>query len=111
VPFGDAVFNVGRTALLVAALAAGDVDALREATEDRLHQDLRMAEAEPSRHALEAGLDAGAWCGWLSGSGPTVALLCAPGDADAIGAALPADGDVKVLGVDLEGATLNPPPD
>jgi len=108
VPFGDAVFNVGRTALLVAALAAGDVDALREATADRLHQDLRMAEAEPARHALKAGLDAGAWCGWLSGSGPTVALLCAPGDTDAIGATLPAEGDVKVLGVDLEGATLRP---
>jgi homoserine kinase len=106
VPFGDAVFNIGRTALLVAALAAGDVHALRNATGDRLHQDLRMAEAEPSRQALNAGLDAGAWCGWLSGSGPTVALLCAPGDADAIGAALPAEGAVKVLGVDLEGATL-----
>jgi homoserine kinase len=111
VPFGDAVFNVGRTALLVAALAAGDVDALREATEDRLHQDLRMAEAEPARHALKGGLDAGAWCGWLSGSGPTVALLCAPGDADAIGAMLPAVGDVKVLGVDRQGATVRPHPD
>jgi homoserine kinase len=111
VSFGDAVFNVGRTALLVAALAAGDVDALRTATGDRLHQDLRMAEAEPSRHALDAGLDAGAWCGWLSGSGPTVALLCAPGDADAIVATLPAAGEVKVLGVDREGATLRPHPD
>ena len=28
VSFADAVFNVGRTALLVAALAAGDVEAL-----------------------------------------------------------------------------------
>jgi homoserine kinase len=106
VSFGDAVFNIGRTALLVAALSTGDVDALRRATEDRLHQDLRMAAAAPSRVALGAGLDAGAWCGWLSGSGPTVALLCAPGDAEAIGAALPAEGEVKVLGVDREGATL-----
>ena len=32
VPFDDAVFNVGRTALLVAALAAGDVAALPAAT-------------------------------------------------------------------------------
>ena len=31
-PFDDAVFNVGRAAMLVAALAAGDVDALRLAT-------------------------------------------------------------------------------
>src|SRR4249919_1273769 len=43
VPFADAVFNVGRTALLVAALAAGNIHALRTATEDRLHQDQRFA--------------------------------------------------------------------
>ena len=49
VPFDDAVFNVGRTALLVAALAAGDVDALRTATEDRLHQDRRLARVPDSR--------------------------------------------------------------
>ena len=38
VPFDDAVFNVARTAMLVAALAAGDTDALAAATQDRLRQ-------------------------------------------------------------------------
>src|SRR5262249_24333112 len=56
VSFDTAVFNVGRTALLVAALAAGDVDVLRTATEDRLHQDVRFDRARPSRHALTAAL-------------------------------------------------------
>ena len=42
VPFDDAVFNVARTAMLVAALAAGDTDALAAATQDRLHQDRRF---------------------------------------------------------------------
>lgn len=42
VSFADAVFNVGRTALLVAALAAGDISALQTATQDRLHQDVRF---------------------------------------------------------------------
>ena len=106
VPFDDAVFNVGRTAMLVAALAAGDVDALRAATEDRLHQDRRLAAAAPARAALAVGLESGAWCGWLSGSGPTVALLCAADDAGALAAALPADGHVKVLAVDRDGATV-----
>ena len=82
VAFEDAVFNIGRTALLVAALAAGDVDALRVATEDRLHQDVRFARSLPSHEALEAALAAGAWCGWLSGSGPSVAALCDPADAE-----------------------------
>jgi len=108
VPFADAVFNVGRTALLVAALAAGNLHALRTATEDRLHQDQRFARSPGSRVALEAALDAGAWCGWLSGSGPTIATLCAPGAADELAAALPPDGHTKVLTVDTGGAVLMP---
>ena len=41
VPREDAVFNVGRVALLVAALAAGRLDLLDTATADRLHQPAR----------------------------------------------------------------------
>ena len=82
VSFADAVFNVGRTALLVAALAAGDVEALargdgRPAAPGRAGS----PPSPPSHVALADGLAAGAWCGWLSGSGPTVALLCDPADA------------------------------
>lgn len=106
VPMADAVFNVGRVALLVAALAAGDVDVLRVATQDRLHQDIRLAAAEPSRVALEAALAAGAWASWLSGSGPTVAAMCAVDEAEALAAALPADGHTKILRIDHAGAVI-----
>lgn len=106
IAFDDAVFNIGRTALLVAAFAAGDVAALSAATQDRLHQDVRFSVAEKSRDALTAGLTAGAWCGWLSGSGPTVALLCDEKDADAICASLPDDGVAKQLRIDTEGARV-----
>ena len=109
VPFADAVFNVGRVALLVAALAAGDVAALRDATADRLHQDIRLAAAAPSRSAIEAALDAGAWCAYLSGSGPTVAALCGVHDAEAVAATLPADGSARVLRIDHAGAQLEVP--
>ena len=102
----DAVFNIGRTALLVAALAAGDVDALRSATQDRLHQDRRLAAAEPSREALAVALDAGAWCSWLSGSGPTVAAMCPLDDADDLAAQMPAGGHTKVLRIDHGGAVI-----
>jgi homoserine kinase len=108
VSFGDATFNVGRTALLVAALAAGEVDVLRVATEDRLHQDARFAAFPPSHDALSAGLDADAWCGWLSGSGPSVALLCAPAEAARVAAALPSDGHTKTLAVATAGAHVVP---
>lgn len=102
----DAVFNVGRTALLVAALAAGDVAALRTATEDRLHQDVRLRNAEPSRRAMAEAIEAGAWCSWLSGSGPTVALFCAQDRAEAVAAALPGDGHTKILRIDHAGAVV-----
>lgn len=106
VPLADVVFNLGRTALLVAALAAGDVDALRTATEDRLHQQRRLAAAEPSRAALDAALAGGAWAAWLSGSGPTVAVMCAVDEAEEIAASLPADGHTKILRIDHGGATI-----
>jgi homoserine kinase len=106
VPMADVVFNVGHTALLVAALAAGEVTVLRDATRDRLHQDVRLAAAEPSRAALQAALDAGAWASWLSGSGPTVAAMCAVDEAEELAAALPDDGHTKILRIDHAGATV-----
>ena len=106
VPFADAVFNVGRTALLVAALVTGDIDALRTATEDRLHQNARFARSVPSHEAMTAALRAGAWCGWLSGSGPAVAVLCDPADAERIAASYPEGASVKVLAVDQPGAVV-----
>jgi len=106
VPLDDAVFNIGRTALLVAALAAGDVDALRTATEDRLHQDLRLSSVEPSKVAMAAALDGGAWCSWLSGSGPTVAAMCPFDEADDLAAHMPSDGHTKVLRIDHGGAVI-----
>ena len=107
VPFDDAVFNVGRTALLVAALAAGDIGALRAATEDRLHQDRRLSRVQDSRTAMEAALSAGAWAAWLSGSGPSVAALADQAAADAIAGALPTSGRVMVCGLDDEGAVVS----
>lgn len=106
VSFDDAVFAVGRVALLVAALAAGEVEALADATQDRLHQDARLATRPESRDALENGREAGAWCGWLSGSGPTIALLCPLDRTDEVAAALPDSGSVKVLRIDHDGTVV-----
>ena len=102
--FADAVFNVTHTALLLAALASGDIDALAEATADRLHQDLRLSKAEPSRRALEVMIASGAVAAWLSGSGPTVACFARPGDAGRIAAGLPDDGRARILSIDSDGA-------
>ena len=107
VAFGDAVFNVGRASLLVAALASGDTDALRTATEDRLHQDRRLARAPDTRAAIAALLGAGAWAAWLSGSGPSAAALADPAQAARIASALPDTGHAFVVELDEQGATVS----
>ncbi len=102
----DAVFNLGRAATFVAACANGDAAALRMATEDRLHQPVRLAAVPEAAAAIEAGLDRGAWAAWLSGSGPTVAMLCESARADDIAAGLPTSGRTKALRIDHAGATV-----
>nr|MBP8211861.1 hypothetical protein [Ilumatobacteraceae bacterium] len=62
--------------------------------------------AEPSRAALDAALAAGAWAAWLSGSGPTVAAMCAVDEAEQLAAELPADGHTKILRIDHAGAVI-----
>jgi homoserine kinase len=106
VPLADAAFNIGRAALLVAALAAGDAEALRVATEDRLHQDRRLARARDTRVAIDAALAAGAYGAWLSGSGPSAAAFVDPARASVIAAALPDDGQARVVDIAKEGTTM-----
>ena len=88
----------------MAAFAAGDVSVLAEAVKDRIHQDIRFGLAPACRDAFDAGIDAGALCGWLSGSGPTVAFICGKGDGARVAAALPADATARVVDLDLQGA-------
>jgi homoserine kinase len=73
VPREDAVFNVGRVALLVAALAAGRLDLLDTATADRLHQPARSRLLPGMGQIMAAARRAGALCAYLSGGGSTIA--------------------------------------
>jgi homoserine kinase len=93
----DAVHNLGRMAQFVLAIEHDDPSLLAGATDDRLHQPVRLAGLGHAAEALDAGVGAGAWCGWLSGSGPTVAFLADAGLADTVAAALPDTGHVKRL--------------
>lgn len=102
----DAVFNIGHVSLLIAALAAGDVSALRVATQDRLHQNARFSESPESQEAMDCALSGPSWCAWLSGSGPTVAAMCAGEDAPALVALMPPNGTVKILNIDMTGAVI-----
>ncbi len=73
VPHTDAVFNVSRSALLVAALTQSP-ELLMAATEDRLHQNYR-ASAMPETNELIAILRANNHPAVVSGAGPSVLVL------------------------------------
>ena len=73
VPHTDAVFNVSRSALLVAALIQSP-ELLFAATEDRLHQNYR-ASAMPETSSLIEKLRQAGHPAVVSGAGPSVLVL------------------------------------
>jgi homoserine kinase len=77
VSLADAVFNVARSSLFVAALASGQPELLAEATRDRLHQPFRLPLFPAGEQLLDSALQAGALGTFVSGAGPTVMALCA----------------------------------
>ncbi|MEM0965172.1 MAG: homoserine kinase [Verrucomicrobiota bacterium] len=74
-PFEEAVSSLNGLAYLVAAIAKGNYKRLRGSTDDRIHQPFRRVLNPFVDEAIEAGVDAGAYAGWLSGSGSSV--ICA----------------------------------
>lgn len=101
----DAVFNVGRAALLAHALV-DDPGMLFPATEDRIHQDAR-AQAYPEAHALVTTLRQSSIPAVISGAGPTV-LAFTTGDEErsAASAVAPSGWQVIAVPVDREGARV-----
>lgn len=71
----DAVHNIGRAAMLVAALARGEWAALDLATQDRLHQPARANIFPAMADIFAAAREAGALCAYLSGGGSTIAAF------------------------------------
>ncbi|NPB06611.1 MAG: homoserine kinase [Aquificae bacterium] len=71
----EAVFNLQRSALLVAALAKKEFGLLREALRDRLHQPYRAPLVPGFTEALKEAEKAGALGAFLSGAGPTVCVV------------------------------------
>ena len=75
VTVADAVHNMGRVGLLVAAMATNHPEYLAIATQDRLHQPYRQPLFPAMKVIFQAALDAGAMGVFLSGSGSTVLAL------------------------------------
>ena len=109
VPHEDAVFNVSRSALLVAALSQSP-ELLFEATEDRLHQDYR-ASAMPETSQVIGALREAGLAAVVSGAGPSILVLCTdPGErlraAEVARKAYSSNWQELLLTVDIKGATV-----
>jgi len=116
IPHRDAVFNVGRSGLLLGSLATGEYELLRVAMQDRLHQPYRSHLIPGLEDVIEAALANGAYGACLSGSGPTVLAFAPETRAPRIAPAMQAAFEAKeitaqswTLDIDLAGAQVEPP--
>ena len=116
VPHRDAVFNVGRSGLLLGSLATGEYELLRVAMQDRLHQPYRSHLIPGLEDVIEAALANGAYGACLSGSGPTVLALVSEEHALEIAPAMMTAFEARgvparswALDIDLVGARVEPP--
>ena len=71
----DAVYNLGRVALLVNAFASGAWEDLALATEDKLHQPAREHIMPALAPVINAAKDAGAHAAFLSGAGSAIMAI------------------------------------
>jgi homoserine kinase len=116
VPHRDAAFNVGRSGLLLGALATGEYELLRVAMQDRLHQPYRSHLIPGLEDVIEAAVAGGAYGACLSGSGPTVLAFVPEARAHDVAPAMRAAFERRgvtaaswALDVDLAGARVEPP--
>jgi homoserine kinase len=111
-PRADAVFNVQRVSLLLAALGAGRVDLLELAMQDRLHQPYRQRLFPWMDAVATAARRAGALGCVLSGAGPAMLAAARGSDSDRVARAMEEAlhgagiaGRAIHLAVDAAGAT------
>ena len=112
VPMKDAVFNIGRAAMLTAALCKGNKSFLRSVFDDALHQPYRAKLIPGMYDVFKAARAAGALGASMSGAGPCLIAFTVE-NADAVGMAMRdafAKNNVKsqyhVFDIDGTGATV-----
>jgi homoserine kinase len=108
VTHADAAHNAASAAMLGAAIVSGDVELLRDAFDDRLHEQYRIGNA-PLLQSLRAHAPDGTVGVTLSGSGPSVVVWAENARAADVALelkdSLPDDTMVLPLRVAQEGAT------
>jgi homoserine kinase len=99
-PYFDAVRSINSVAYVVAAFASRNYERLRDAAGDFMHEPYRLPKIKGASAAITAGLKAGAFTGWLSGSGSSVLCVVSAAMAGDVGAAMA--GAFSAVGVTSE---------
>ncbi len=71
----DAIYNLGRLALLTNAMGRGDLDLLADTMQDKLHQPYRIPAIPGAADAINAATQNGAAAVALSGAGPSLLIV------------------------------------
>ena len=113
VPHQDAIFNLSRSALLIAALIQSP-ELLFEATEDKLHQTYRASAMQDTDDLLQKLRKQG-FAAVVSGAGPSVLILCSdPSQRAEVASIVESHGGGSwashMLTVDERGATVEEVP-
>ncbi|MBL8091277.1 MAG: homoserine kinase [Anaerolineales bacterium] len=76
----DAIFNIGRTSLVIDALRSGDLSLLQKVMDDRIHQPYRLKHISGGMAAYKVAKQFGAAA--LSGAGPSIISFVNSGDEE-----------------------------
>lgn len=88
IAFDDVVRSTNSLAFLVGVMVSGDFERLSGAVNDFIHQPFREKLNPFGHESIEAGRHAGAYTGWLSGSGSTVVCVTSQENALQVGEAM-----------------------
>lgn len=109
----DAIFNSSRAALLVASMITGDIDNLKMAMDDRLHQPYRLPLVPGMNKIFEKADEMGSKASYLSGAGPTLISVLTDDMKDEFEkdmgnylSSIPHKWTIEILKPDLEGARI-----
>lgn len=74
--FAQVVSSINSVSCVVAAISSGQYEGLSGAVHDSVHEPYRLENIPGASAAISAGVSAGAYTGWLSGSGSSVLCAC-----------------------------------
>ena len=109
----DCIFNISRSAMLVNAMNNGEFDKLRVSTQDKLHQPYRKQFIENIDEIFSKAQSFGSLSEFISGSGSTMISIINSENVHfetsmkSYLSTLKENYVVKILEVDLDGATIN----